>query len=186
MKYMSVDASKITTLEEFLNAVSLQRAGETLEEHGITTLDAVLEVTPTALESMGFPMGVQRRLLQGADMVRAAHRGAGSEDVAMIEEPAAAGMTPMVTNDHVRQRRVCNSTSSLYIDSTISKPDLSQVSSASSCALAGWATLTADPLRTRCCHINPSMAAACLAACFLRVPTHSRPDRRGRGVVRGA
>ena len=121
-KYLDVEPASISTLEELLDAIQLRKVGGLLEEHGVTSLEAFLRLSPSALEDMGIPMGMRQRLLRSAEMIRIARPVASSEPTAA--EPA----TPPAPSASVQPpRQPHNSTSSLYIDSTINQPDLVQL-----------------------------------------------------------
>ena len=122
-KYLNgVDPANITSLEELLEKTDLKSVHELLKQQGIATLEAFMMLTPSAIETMGVAMGVTKglriRLLRAAEMMRQARpvEFPREEDALMSDTGEADTMPPK----H-------NSTSSLYIDSTISSPDFTRV-----------------------------------------------------------
>ncbi|KOO28846.1 nterminal domain containing protein [Chrysochromulina tobinii] len=118
-KYLNgVDPANITSLEELLEKTDLKSVHELLKQQGIATLEAFMMLTPSAIETMGVTKGLRIRLLRAAEMMRQARpvEFPREEDALMSDTGEADTMPPK----H-------NSTSSLYIDSTISSPDFTRV-----------------------------------------------------------
>ena len=118
-KYLNgVDPANITSLEELLEKTDLKSVHELLKQQGIATLEAFMMLTPSAIETKGVTKGLRIRLLRAAEMMRQARpvEFPREEDALMSDTGEADTMPPK----H-------NSTSSLYIDSTISSPDFTRV-----------------------------------------------------------
>eukprot|EP00325_Prymnesiales_sp_UTEX-LB-985_P003323 CAMPEP_0174701272 /NCGR_PEP_ID=MMETSP1094-20130205/5962_1 /TAXON_ID=156173 /ORGANISM="Chrysochromulina brevifilum, Strain UTEX LB 985" /LENGTH=546 /DNA_ID=CAMNT_0015898887 /DNA_START=51 /DNA_END=1691 /DNA_ORIENTATION=+ len=134
IKYMNdIDLKSIRTLEDFLDVLSLRWLSDVLVQHGLTTLEEVVNLTPSAMQEMGITAGQRQRLLRANEMLLM--RGVTRQIVAT----AAGGSSnapeektdnvPMETADteEAKPRPLYNSTSSLYIDSTITTPDFCQL-----------------------------------------------------------
>ena len=118
-KYLNgVDPANIRSLEELLEKTDLKSVHELLKQQGIATLEAFMMLTPSAIDTMGVTKGLRIRLLRAAEMMRQARpeEFLREEDALMPHTGEADTMPPK----H-------NSTSSLYIDSTISSPDFTRV-----------------------------------------------------------
>mmetsp|Transcript_56687 Transcript_56687/g.93738 ORF Transcript_56687/g.93738 Transcript_56687/m.93738 type:complete len:381 (+) Transcript_56687:219-1361(+) len=117
---LEVDAEKVkkvTSVAEFLQELKLGAVGTTLASHGITTVEQLRNVTSNELDDMGFShSGVRRRLLTGLAILSECD----AMDMSAHESTACdeASGCPMPR---------FNSTSSIYIDSTIAAPDLAKV-----------------------------------------------------------
>lgn len=120
-KYMNdIDLTGIKTLADFLEKMGLQRVAETLAQHSVSTLDGLCNLTPSALQEMGITAGARQRMLRAIDMLRTS---SANGDVAMVEAEVPQSISPAPD----QSRPQYNSTSSLYIDSTISAPNFTQV-----------------------------------------------------------
>ena len=130
LKYMSgVDPSEIRTLDQLLETVNLQRIGPQLKQGGVTRLEELVLLTPSAMEEMGVTGGIRQRLLRAAEMMRQVLH----EQLPQPDDEAMRQVVPMADIPGGRHdvtfepRQQHNSTSSLYIDSTISNPDFTQI-----------------------------------------------------------
>jgi hypothetical protein len=173
-KYLqSVSLEAISTVEEYLDMLSLSRLKPTLEKHGITQVADLLQLTPSSMEAMGIPYGPRQRLLRAGEMRRkemmrptqpsasdAATQGVQHEMLPSLSTQSSGSSVPSQqmppppppNSQNSREAQppsaremadagenavamLCNSTSSLYIDSTISKPDFAQARRATRPAL---------------------------------------------------
>ena len=118
-RYPHSDPSGATDVRSLLKALQLSSLTAAFEERGVLQLG---ELTPALLEDMALGRGIRHRLLKAlADLEAPAHRDVDSGQLPM--DVCAAPDPRLPAQDH----RQHNSTSSLYIESTISHPDLQQV-----------------------------------------------------------
>jgi len=113
----------VTSAAEFLALFKLHSLMPSFHQYGVASVNDLLLITPSALEEMGVTaVGVRNRLISALQLLREAHRtsdnegaGGSSMDIAESESTAAS------------MGRQANSTSSLFIESTIAHPDLQQI-----------------------------------------------------------
>lgn len=145
-RYGALGASSLAstnTVADLLAALNLTPLLESFTSHGVTALD---HIDSTALDSMGLSRGIRVRLLRalaerqsmlcqpdvlpcsGASPMDAVTTHQGGTDVTGDAQPPGLGLQPHLLPSDLTPRPSPNSTSSLYIASTIAHPDMAQVS----------------------------------------------------------
>ena len=123
------DLTGVVTLEGFLNAIQLTRLASSLAERGITRLEELTDEVAEALyvsePAVKPKLSVALRLLRQRDRSPMSDEGSTSSSDAAME----VGADPPMQQQALRlQRRTQpNSTSSLYIHSTITTPDVAHL-----------------------------------------------------------
>jgi len=123
-----------TSAEEFLEKLMLGRLAPIFTQHGLVELSQMVMLGNSDLDQMGVnAIGVRRRLLRAVDLLREKRPHLVGGDAAMANGGAHAGASSGgpsamegVTKTGQEGYRV-NSTSSLYIASTVCKPDFLEV-----------------------------------------------------------
>ena len=138
--YFQHDLSNVTTLSGFLTALKLESLSQVFAAEGVTELQ---QLSPTLLEQLGLAAGIRQRMLRalasttqplvGEQLMRPTDSPGGSSSGgdgspalpsgSQEGNPSAAPMDVVPT----RTYRCPNSTSSLYIESTIAHPDTAQL-----------------------------------------------------------
>ena len=110
------EAARAKSVAEFLSLLDLSRLLPTFEAALCNTLEKLLLLTPADLDAMNILGGIRNRLLKGIAALQAQRRS----DSPMADASSSSSETPP-------PERRYNSTSSLYIESTITNPDMAQV-----------------------------------------------------------
>ena len=140
-KYGDLDLGSVplaTNVDEFLQALNLLQLLPQFTARGVTTIEHLLHLLPSDIDAMGIRAGIRVRLLKGFSLLREHHGSAGNmatdsgTTTPRSDEPSA-DVAMEVAIAAVEAQRY-NSTSSLYIQSTISHPDMAQVRASPSCA----------------------------------------------------
>ena len=132
-KYGDLDLGSVphvTTVEEFLVALNISHLLPKFTARGVTTIEHLLHLIPSDIDAMGIRAGVRVRLLKGCSLLREHN----SSERSNVDATASGTTTPRsddpsadvnmdMANGGVDAQRY-NSTSSLYIQSTISHPDM--------------------------------------------------------------
>ena len=135
-KYGDLDLGSVphvTTVEEFLVALNISHLLPKFTARGVTTIEHLLHLLPSDIDAMGIRAGVRVRLLKGCSLLREHN----SSERSNVDATASGTTTPRsddpsadvsmdMANGGVDAQRY-NSTSSLYIQSTISHPDMAQI-----------------------------------------------------------
>lgn len=135
-KYGDLDLGSVphvTTVEEFLVALNISHLLPKFTARGVTTIEHLLHLIPSDIDAMGIRAGVRVRLLKGCSLLREHN----SSERSNVDATASGTTTPRsddpsadvnmdMANGGVDAQRY-NSTSSLYIQSTISHPDMAQI-----------------------------------------------------------
>ena len=133
-KYGDLDLGSVphaTNAEEFLQALSLGQLLPQFTTRGVTTIEHLLHLLPSDIDAMGIRAGIRVRLLKGFSLLREHHGSASNmatdsgTTTPRSDEPSADVAMDVAIAAVEAQRY--NSTSSLYIQSTISHPDMAQV-----------------------------------------------------------
>ena len=133
-KYGDLDLAVVphaTNADEFLQALNLVQLLPQFTAKGVTTIEHLLHLLPSDIDAMGIRAGVRVRLLKGFSLLREHHGSASNmatdsgTSTPHSDEPSADAAMEVAIAGVEAQRY--NSTSSLYIQSTISHPDMAQV-----------------------------------------------------------
>ena len=111
------EAARAKSLPEFLSLLDLSRLLPAFEAALCTTIPQLLLLTPADLDAMNIQGGIRNRLLKGIAALQAQRRS---------DSPMADASSSSSSETPPPERRY-NSTSSLYIESTITNPDMAQV-----------------------------------------------------------
>ena len=111
------EAARAKSVAEFLSLLDLSRLLPTFEAALCNTLEKLLLLTPADLDAMNILGGIRNRLLKGIAALQAQRRS---------DSPMADAGSSSSSETPPPERRY-NSTSSLYIESTITNPDMAQV-----------------------------------------------------------
>jgi hypothetical protein len=138
----ATDLSSLSTLRALLTAIQLPGLLDAFLSCGITTVEEFKEIKPEVLEKMGLSAGMVQRLLNviaklNRDIPQAAGGAppeameiSGTDAVVSGSSGGGGGSNSSSSGGGVstaRAQRCPNSTSSLYIESTIGHPDFIQV-----------------------------------------------------------
>ena len=138
-KYGDLDLGRVhtaQTVDAFLEMLNLSNLGETFRRANVTSVDHLLRLVPGDLDTMGIRLaGVRVRLQKGLCLLREQQQ----PEPSVAASPAGSGargdvpgasvdvtMSPADSSHGTGETVKFNSTSSLYIDSTISNPDMAQ------------------------------------------------------------
>jgi len=133
-KYGDLDLGSVplaTNVDEFLQALNLLQLLPQFTARGVTTIEHLLHLLPSDIDAMGIRAGIRVRLLKGFSLLREHHGSASNmatdsgTTTPRSDEPSA-DVAMEVAIAAVEAQRY-NSTSSLYIQSTISHPDMAQI-----------------------------------------------------------
>lgn len=139
-KYGDLDLGRVhtaQTVDAFLEMLNLSNLGETFRRANVTSVDHLLRLVPGDLDTMGIRLaGVRVRLQKGLCLLREQQQ----PEPSVAASPAGSGargdvpgasvdvtMSPADSSHGTGETVKFNSTSSLYIDSTISNPDMAQI-----------------------------------------------------------
>jgi hypothetical protein len=133
-KYGDLDLGSVphvTTVEEFLLALNISHLLPKFTARGVTTIEHLLHLLPSDIDAMGIRAGVRVRLLKGCSLLReqngsASNMATESGTTTPRSDDPSADVSMDMANGGVDAHRY-NSTSSLYIQSTISHPDMAQI-----------------------------------------------------------